>query len=48
MGILSVSMGRAQQEHGSHVAAMTLRALGLADDEAHESAHRALPPLPED
>jgi AcrR family transcriptional regulator len=48
MGILSVSTGRAGREHGSHVAAVVLRGLGLAVDEADEIAHRALPPIPED
>jgi AcrR family transcriptional regulator len=48
MSILSASTGRAVCEHGSHIAAMTLRGLGLDADEAHEIAHRTLPPIPED
>jgi AcrR family transcriptional regulator len=48
IGILSASTGRAGREHGSHIAAMALRGLGLDADEADEIAHRKLPPIPED
>lgn len=48
MGVLSVATGRAGSEHGSHMAALTLRALGLAAEEADEIANRVLPPIPED
>jgi AcrR family transcriptional regulator len=47
MGILSVSTGRADPEHGARIAAMVLRALGLPPDEADEIAHRPLPLLGE-
>jgi AcrR family transcriptional regulator len=48
MGVLSVSSGRAGPEHGAHVAALALRALGLAAGEADEIANRVLPPIPGD
>jgi hypothetical protein len=48
IGLLSVSNGRAGPEHGSNIATVTLRALGIDADEAAEIARRPLPPLPED
>jgi AcrR family transcriptional regulator len=48
MGMLSVSTGKAGSEHGSHIAAMALRALGIEAVEADEIAHRPLPPMSEE